>query len=97
MPSTSCPCLLHSAKLQGTDLKEGSTPQRCLCGAERHDPARRLRCYSGLGNGASRSRGARRLPSAALRGARKIAANSPSALLKPQVTDNYSAHLLRPI
>lgn len=59
--------------------------------------ARRLRCYSGLGNGASRSRGARRLPSAALRGARKIAANSPSALLKPQVTDNYSAHLLRPI
>lgn len=51
-----------------------------------------------LGSGMEQAgRGARRLPSAALRGARKIAANSPSALLKPQVTDNYSAHLLRPI
>lgn len=37
------------------------------------------------------------LPLAALQGACKISANSPSVLIKPQVTDNCSAHLLWPI
>lgn len=72
-------------------------PPRDAC-AERSGTTRPGGSAAILGSGMEQAgRGARRLPSAALRGARKIAANSPSALLKPQVTDNYSAHLLRPI
>lgn len=81
----------EESQVEGTDLRKVSAPGRLLYRgylmgwihgcSELWKWEYRLSC----------------LPAAALWGACGISANSPSVLIKPQVTDNCRAHLLWPI